>query len=494
MAIQLIKKIPKQLDVSPDHYIGGRRVASEEHFEVRSPLDWNVLLAKVARGREKEVDMAVRAANEAFPAWAALGIRERNQYVRRLADLIEQNVDRIAEVETLDVGMLERSLRERLVFRSARNYRFYAEFAEKREEPVWSYSGVKHRVVRMPAGPAAIIVPWNAPFMLTTWKTAPALVAGCTVILKPAEWTPLSASILADLVHEAGFPPGVFNVVQGIGEEAGAALTRHPLVRRISLTGSSETGRIIGEVAARNHVPFTGEMGGKSPFIVCEDADLEAAAKQAANQYDDAGQVCFAGTRLIVHEAVADEFLDRFVRYKNKHVLGDPRDEKTTIAPLVHPEHLKRVDGFIKRARENGDRIMFGGAPVEGLWYEPTLVIPRSNESEIVQREVFGPVLTFQTFADESEAVYLANSTRYGLGGLIYTSSSERAERLGRAIRTGLVWVNTFAVRDLKVPFGGTGISGIGREGGGYALDFYSDLKALLIREGSTECPSASNR
>ena len=318
MGIQLSKPLPDQLNISPDHYIGGRRVASRERFEVRTPIDWNHKLAEVARGSEDDVDMAVRAANEAFPEWAALGTQERARYLRRLADLIEQNVDRIAQVESLDVGMLEQSLRKRLVFRSARNYRFYADFAEKYEEPVWSYNGVRHRIVRMPAGPAAIIVPWNAPFMLTTWKTASALIAGCTVILKPAEWTPLSASILADLVHEAGIPPGVFNVVQGFGEEAGAALTRHPLIRRISLTGSSETGRIIGETAARNHVPFTGEMGGKSAFIICEDADLEAAAKQAANQYDDAGQICFAGTRLIVHESIADEFFELFTRFKNE--------------------------------------------------------------------------------------------------------------------------------------------------------------------------------
>lgn len=487
MGIQLIKEVPKQLNVSPDHYIGGKRVASRERFEVRSPIDWNCTLAEVARGSEEDVDMAVRAAHDAFPSWSALGIPERAKYLRRLAGLIEENADRIAQVETLDVGMLERSLRERLVTRAARNYRFYADFAEKHEEPVWSYNGVRHRIVRMPAGPAAIIVPWNAPFMLSTWKTSSALMAGCTVVLKPAEWTPLSGSILAELAHEAGLPPGVFNVVQGFGEEAGAALTRHPLVRRISLTGSSETGRIIGAVAARNLVPFTGELGGKSAFIVFEDADLEKAAELAANQYDDAGQICFAGTRLLVQKSVADAFLEQFIRFKNEHVLGDPRDEHTTIAPLVHPEHLARVDGFVERARANGDRIMFGGAPAEGLWYEPTLVIPRTNDSEIVQREVFGPVLTLQTFADEDEAVTLANSTPYGLGGVICTTSDERAERVGRAIRTGLIWVNTFAVRDLQVPFGGTGISGIGREGGDYALDFYSDLKAVMIREGSTE-------
>jgi betaine-aldehyde dehydrogenase/5-carboxymethyl-2-hydroxymuconic-semialdehyde dehydrogenase len=333
-----------------------------------------------------------------------------------------------------------------------------------------------------------VITPWNAPFMLSTWKTAPALAAGCTVILKPAEWSPLSCSRLADLAAEAGFPPGVFNVVQGIGEEAGAALVAHPGVRRVSFTGSPETGRLIGVAAARNLVPFTAELGGKGALLVFEDADIEAAAARAAGQYDDAGQVCLAGTRLLVAEGVRDDFLERFHHHTDAHVLGDPRSDETTVSPLIHPDHLARVEGFVERARQNGDRIVRGGRRfgARGLFYEPTLVEPRSNDSEIVQREVFGPVLTFQTFRSEAEAVELANSTAYGLSAIVYTGTQERAERVGRAVRAGTVWVNAFLVRDLTAPFGGMGISGIGREGGDYALDFYSDLKTLQIREGTT--------
>jgi betaine-aldehyde dehydrogenase/5-carboxymethyl-2-hydroxymuconic-semialdehyde dehydrogenase len=337
----------------------------------------------------------------------------------------------------------------------------------------------------MPAGPAAVITPWNAPFMLSTWKTAPALAAGCPVVLKPAEWSPLSCSLLASLAHEAGFPPGVFNVVQGIGEEAGAALVAHPLIRRVSFTGSPEAARQIGVSAARNLVPFTGELGGKGPLIVCEDADLDVAAARAAGQYDDAGQVCLAGTRLLVHERIREPFLERFHAAVDAQVLGDPREDTTTIAPLIHPEHLERVDGFVQRAVAEGHRLVRGGRRLGGLFYEPTLFEPLSNEAEIVQREVFGPVLTFQTFADDTEAVALANSTRYGLSGMVFTRSMGRADRIGRAVRAGIVWVNTFLVRDLTAPFGGAGISGIGREGGHYALDFYSDLKTLQILEGS---------
>jgi betaine-aldehyde dehydrogenase/5-carboxymethyl-2-hydroxymuconic-semialdehyde dehydrogenase len=340
----------------------------------------------------------------------------------------------------------------------------------------------------MPSGPAAVITPWNAPFMLSTWKTAPGLAAGCTVVLKPPEWAPLSCSLLADLTIEAGFPPGVFNVLQGIGEEAGAALVSDQGVRRISFTGSPETGRSIGLAAASNLVPFTAELGGKGPLIVFADADLDAAATKAAGQYDDAGQVCLAGTRLLVEQSVREAFLERFHAVVDAQVLGDPRDDATTISPLIHPDHLARVEGFVERARANGDRIVRGGrrAEIGGLWYEQTLVEPRDNDSEIVQHEVFGPVLTFQTFADEAEAVALANSTRYGLSGIVYTGTRERAERVGRAVRAGTVWVNTFLVRDLTAPFGGVGISGIGREGGDYALDFYSDLKTLQILDGST--------
>jgi 5-carboxymethyl-2-hydroxymuconic-semialdehyde dehydrogenase len=474
------------VEVSPDHFIGGERVASDRRFEDISPIDGRVI-AEVSRAGAAEVDQAVRAAHDAFPDWAALGLASRASYLHRLADLIDANVDRLAAVENADNAMLLRSLRSRVIARGARNYRSYADLAVAYEERDWRSRGTWNRVQRMPAGPAAVITPWNAPFMLSTWKTAPALAAGCPVVLKPAEWSPLSCSLLGDLISEAELPPGVFNIIQGLGEEAGAALVAHPLLRRISFTGSPETGRLIGVAAARNLVPFTAELGGKGPFIVFEDADLGAAARKAAGQYDDAGQVCLAGTRLLVQESVAEEFMERFHRFAEEHVLGDPREDATTVSPLIHPDHLERVEGFVERARAEGHKIVRGGkrSVVGPLFYQPTLIEPTSNDAEIVQREVFGPVLTIQTFADEDEAVALANSTEYGLSGIVYTGSLGRADRVGRRLRAGVVWVNTFLVRDLTAPFGGMGISGIGREGGDYALDFYSELKTLQILEGS---------
>ena len=472
------------VEVSPDHFIGGERIASASTFTDISPIDEQPL-GEIARGGQREADLAVAAATEAAPAWAALGAGGRAQYLHRLADLIDANVERLAPVECVDMAMLLRSLKARLINRGARNYRSYADLAVAYEERVWDSNGTHNRVIRMPSGPAVVITPWNAPFMLSTWKTAPALAAGCTVVLKPAEWSPLACSLLAGLADEAGFPPGVFNVVQGIGEEAGAALVAHPLLRRVSFTGSPETGRHIAGAAAANLVPFTAELGGKNPFVVFADADLDAAAAKAAGQYDDAGQVCLAGTRLLVEASVLDPFLERFHAAVDAHVLGDPRDDATTISPLIHPDHLARVEGFVERARADGQEILRGGRRAGGLLYEPTLIRPSSNDAEIVQREVFGPVLTLQTFATEEEAVALANSTAYGLSALVYTSSLGRADRVGRAIRSGTVWVNTFLVRELTAPLGGLGISGIGREGGDWALDFYSDLKTLQVLEGT---------
>jgi betaine-aldehyde dehydrogenase/5-carboxymethyl-2-hydroxymuconic-semialdehyde dehydrogenase len=476
------------VDVSPDHFINGRRVASKHTFEDRSPLDWTWKLADVARGTSLEADLAVRAALTAFPAWAALGVDGRGVFLDRLANLIDDHIESIAHVECLDMAMLENSLRLRVIARGARNFRAYAQLARGYEARRWSSNGTDNVVLRHPAGPTVVITPWNAPFMLSTWKCAPALAAGNTVILKPAEWSPLSCSLLMDLVDEAGLPPGVFNVVQGFGEEVGAALVNDKRVRRISFTGSPETGRIIGEVAAKNLVPFTAELGGKGPFIVFADADLDAAAEKAAVMFDDAGQVCLAGTRLLVEESIFDDFVARLRVATSQHVLGDSRDASTTISPLIHPEHFSRVKGFVERARAHGDTILFGGDEVShlGLWYQPTVIEPLSNNSEVVQREIFGPVLTLQRFANEDDAVRLANSTPYGLSAVIYTSSHERAERVGQKVLAGTVWVNCFLVRDLTAPFGGIGISGIGREGGDYALDFYSDLTTLQIKEGTT--------
>ena len=472
-------------EISLDHYIGGKRVSSPSVFQVHSPLKWEEVLAEMSAGDHEISDLAVASASDAFQDWASLSPQERASFLYRLADLIDREVSNIARVECTDMAMRHESLFNRVIPRGARNFRAYADLASAYEGRTWESNGTTNLIQRLPAGPTVVITPWNAPFMLATWKIAPALAAGNTVILKPAEWAPLSSSILADLVDEAGFPPGVFNVVQGIGGEVGSFLTKDPRVRRISFTGSTETARKIGIEAAKNVVPFTAELGGKGALVVLEDADVEQAAATAAGQYDDSGQVCLAATRLIVSDKISEHFLECFHQNVDGHILGDSFDDETTITPLIHPDHLQRVESFIDRALENGDEIIRGGRRLndQQLFYEPTLVKPASNNSEIVQREVFGPVLTFQTFQDEQEAVKLANSTEYGLSATLFTGSKEKAEIIGSALRAGTVWVNCFLVRDLTAPFGGLGISGLGREGGDYALDFHSDLKTLQIKK-----------
>lgn len=475
--------IVEGIPVPTEHWIAGERVGSTTSFEDVSPIDERVI-AEVARGGPAEVDAAVRAAREAFAVWGRTEPKRRAEILHRMADGVEANVERLAAVETRDNGSLLRSMRRSVIPRVARNLRFFAdELLRLGEERV--HEGHRERIAWDPAGVAAVITPWNAPLMLASWRFAPALAAGNTVVLKPPEWAPLTASLFADIAREAGLPDGAFNVVQGIGEEAGAALVAHPGVDRISFTGSVATGRLVAAAAGANLTPVSLELGGKSPLLVFADADLEAAVRQAVNQYDNAGQVCLAGTRLLVETTVAEAFLERFLELARGLRQGDPRGEETDIGPLISREHLERVDGFVRRAKEAGARAILGGGPNEelgGLYYRPTLFVDVPPEAEILREEVFGPVLTFQTFADEEEAIALANGTDYGLAATVYTGDPERAERVAGRLVAGTVWVNCFFVRDLGAPFGGARSSGIGREGGTWSFDFHADVKTICIR------------
>jgi 5-carboxymethyl-2-hydroxymuconic-semialdehyde dehydrogenase len=318
--------------------------------------------------------------------------------------------------------------------------------------------------------------------MLGTWRLAPALAAGNAVVFKPPEWAPLTASLLADIAREAGLPDGALNVVQGIGEEAGAPLVAHPKVDRVSFTGSVDTGKLIAQAAGSNLTPVSLELGGKSPFVIFADTDLDAAVAQAVNQFDNAGQVCLAGTRLIVQRSIEDAFLERFSEQTRALKQGDPREEATDLGPLITREHFERVDGFVRRAIADGVRVVFGGGPNEelgGLYYRPTLFVDAAPGSEILRKEVFGPVLTLQSFESEDEAIALANDTEYGLAAIVYTGDPERAERVSSRLVAGTVWVNCFYVRDLRAPFGGARDSGIGREGGRWSFDFHADVKTV---------------
>jgi len=340
-----------------------------------------------------------------------------------------------------------------------------------------------HHLVRHdPAGVAAIITPWNAPLMLATWKLGPALAAGNTVVLKAPEWAPLTSSLLADAAAAAGLPPGVFNLLQGSGATTGAKLVGDARLARVSFTGSVPTAKWIAQAAGANLVPCSLELGGKSAFIVLDDADLDNAAATAALMYRNAGQVCLAGTRLLVHARVVQPFVERLRRHVAKLVIGDPRDEATEIGPIIHPRQLERVHGFVERAVSAGARLLWGGAAhaYGAQYYEPTLLAGVAQDSEIVQNEVFGPVLTLQTFETDDEAVALANGTDYGLGGVCYGEVGHATE-IAERVRTGFIWVNAFGIRDLAAPFGGIKRSGIGREGGDWSFEFFCDVKDVVV-------------
>jgi aminomuconate-semialdehyde/2-hydroxymuconate-6-semialdehyde dehydrogenase len=467
------------VEIDLDHFVGGRRLASKRRFTNLSPIDER-LLGEVSQADESDVGLAVEAALGAFEKWGRTTAEERAALLHRIADGVEARLTDFAAVETEDNGALLRSHLRGVMPRVVHNFRFFADWLRGLRHEDFETRGHTNHVSWDPAGVAALITPWNAPLMLATWKIAPALAAGDTVVLKPAEWSPLTASMLADVTVEAGLPAGVFNVVQGIGEEAGRSLVSHPRLARISFTGSVPTARQIATIAGPNLVPTSFELGGKSPLIVFADCDLELAVSLAVEQYDNAGQVCLAGTRLLVEAPVLEAFTEAFLERAGRLRQGDPRDLETDVGPQITRAHLERVEGFVERAGHDGAEILLGGGRNEslgGLYYRPTLIGGAPFGSEILREEVFGPVLTLQSFGSEDEAIALANGTDFGLAAVVVTADRDRAERVSQRLVAGTVWVNCFFVRDLRAPFGGSRHSGMGREGGNWSFDFYCDVK-----------------
>jgi aminomuconate-semialdehyde/2-hydroxymuconate-6-semialdehyde dehydrogenase len=467
------------VDVDTRHWIAGRRVSSPGTFGDVSPID-EATIAQVARGGTAEVDSAVRAASEAFGGWAATPAAARASVLHAIAEGIEKRVEDLAQVETADNGSLLRSHRRSVMPRVAHNFRFFADWLLQLDAGELEIREHRQQVSWCPSGVTAVVTPWNAPLMLATWRIAPALAVGNTVVAKPPELAPLTASLLADIAREAGLPGGVFNVVQGLGREAGAALVAHPGVARVSFTGSVATGRSVAAAAGAQLTPVSLELGGKSPLLVFADADLDLAVANAAEQYDNAGQVCLAGTRLLVEESIAAPFTEALLTRIAALRQGDPREETTDIGPNISRAHVERIDGFVRRSLAEGATLLAGGAVspgLGGLYYQPTLLTGAGPGAEILTEEVFGPVLTLQTFGSEDEAVGLANGTPYGLAAMVFTGDHARAERVAARLVAGTVWVNCFFVRDLRAPFGGARQSGIGREGGTWSFDFYGDVK-----------------
>jgi acyl-CoA reductase-like NAD-dependent aldehyde dehydrogenase len=467
--------------VSPDHYIDGRRVASSRHFDLFSPIDQRVL-GQVAEGLPEHVEEAIAAAQRAFPAWAALTAAQRQPLLERFAQEIGKRADAFCTLESNDAGVLLSRMQHGVVPRAMLNIRWFAQHALGLQDRPIETEQASHRVRHDPAGVVVIITPWNAPLMLSTWKLGPALAAGNTCILKPPEWAPLTCSLLADAAHAAGLPPGVFNVVQGTGATTGAQLVADPRIARVSFTGSVPTAKLIAQAAGANLVPCSLELGGKSPFIVLEDADLEAAAATGALMYRNAGQVCLAGTRFLVHEGVAERFTAAIRANVERLRVGDPREPDTEVGPIIHPRQVERVLGFVQRAVDGGAKLLWGGAahPFGAQYVQPTMLTGLKQSDEIVQNEVFGPVLTLQTFATDDEAVQMANGTDYGLGGVCYGELSH-ATAVAERVHTGFIWVNSFGIRDLEAPFGGIKRSGVGREGGDWSFEFFCDVKDVVV-------------
>ncbi|MDE2364604.1 MAG: 5-carboxymethyl-2-hydroxymuconate semialdehyde dehydrogenase [Hyphomicrobiales bacterium] len=471
------------------NWIGGKRAkaASGKTFETRSPVD-NSLISEVARGGAADIDAAAQAAKAAFPAWRDYPADKRRKLMHAIADRIEASADEIATLECWDTGQAWRFM-SKAALRAAENFRFFADRCVSARDGQNLPSADHWNVsTRTPIGPVGVITPWNTPFMLSTWKIAPALAAGCTVVHKPAEWSPVTANLLPQLAKEAGLPDGVLNTVHGFGEEAGKALTEHEAIKAIGFVGESATGSAIMAQGAATLKRVHFELGGKNPVIVFADADLERALDAVVFMiYSLNGERCTSSSRLLVQKSIADEFLEK-LSARVKHLkVGHPLDPATEVGPLIHERHLGKVCSYFDVAKQEGLQILVGGARHEnqaGHFVQPTLVRADAN-SRLAQEEIFGPFLTALTFETEEEAIALANNVRYGLAGYIWSGEMGRALRVADALEAGMVWVNSENVRHLPTPFGGMKSSGIGRDGGDYSFDFYMETKMVSLARGA---------
>ncbi|MEM1039595.1 MAG: 5-carboxymethyl-2-hydroxymuconate semialdehyde dehydrogenase [Pseudomonadota bacterium] len=469
--------------------IDGKDFASEngeKTFETRSPVD-DSLICCVARGGAADIDRAAQAAKAAFCAWAAMAGDKRKAILHRIADLIVERAEEIALCECWDTGQAYRFM-SKAALRGAENFRYFADLApsacDGQSLPTKSHMNVTSRV---PIGPVGVITPWNTPFMLSTWKIAPALAAGCTVVHKPAEFSPLTARLLSEICRDAGLPDGVLNLVNGLGEEAGKALTEHPAIKAIAFVGESRTGSMIMKQGADTLKRVHFELGGKNPVVVFDDADLDRALDAVIFMiYSLNGERCTSSSRLLIQESVADEFEAKLVERVHRIKVGNPLDPQTEIGPLIHKVHYDKVVSYFETARNEGATVAAGAKAMDGPgWFvQPTLFTQANNAMRISQEEIFGPVLTSIRFKDENEALALANEIDYGLTGYVWTNDLTRGLRFSNALEAGMIWVNSENVRHLPTPFGGMKNSGIGRDGAQWSFDFYMEQKNVAFALG----------
>ena len=470
-----------------NNHIGGQSVAAADGqtFEIISPVDLKPL-AKVARGKAEDIDLAAKAAKQAFKSWAAMQGETRKKLLHKIADAIVARAEEIAFVECMDTGQSLKFM-AKAALRGAENFRYFADLAPSaRDGEALRAPGQINMSTRVPIGPVGVITPWNTPFMLSTWKIAPALAAGCTIVHKPAEFSPLTARLLVEIAEEAGLPKGVWNLVNGLGEEAGKALTEHPDIKAIGFVGESRTGSMIMRQGAATLKRVHFELGGKNPVVVFADADLKRAADAAVFMiYSLNGERCTSSSRLLVEHSIYDQFTATIAEKAKRIKVGHPLDPETVVGPLIHPVHEKKVLDYIEIGKAEGAIVAAGGAkfdgPGGGCYVPPTLFTGATNSMRIAQEEIFGPVLTAIPFTDEAEALALANDVQYGLTGYVWTSDVTRAFRFSDGLEAGMIWVNSENVRHLPSPFGGVKNSGIGRDGGDYSFDFYMETKNIAF-------------
>ena len=487
---------PENLPGKIQHFIDGAFVdsVSGATFDVLDPVS-NETYVQAAAGQKEDIDLAVAAAKRAFRdgPWPRMKPRDRARVLNRIADAVEAQDARLAELETFDTGLpITQALGQ--AQRAAENFRFFADLVVAQADPAYKVPGSQLNYVnRKPIGVAGLITPWNTPFMLESWKLAPALATGNTVVLKPAEFTPLSASLWAEIFRDAGVPDGVFNLVNGLGEEAGDALVKHPDVPLISFTGESRTGQLIFANAAPFLKGLSMELGGKSPAVVFADADLDAAIDSTLfGVFSLNGERCTAGSRILVERPIYDEFVSRYAERAKNIVVGDPHDPATEVGALVHPEHYEKVMSYVELGKQEGRLVAGGGRPsglAEGNYIAPTVFADVAPEARIFQEEIFGPVVAITPFDTDEQALELANGVRYGLAAYLWTRDLERAHTFAQNVEAGMVWLNSHNVRDLRTPFGGVKASGLGHEGGYRSIDFYTDQQAVHITLNQAHSP-----
>ena len=446
-------------------------------------------ICRIPLSDASDVDAAVDAARAAQPAWGALSHSERADWLDRIADALEARYEEIAALESRDTGKPISLARTVDAHRSVSNFRFFAGILREQEEEVFEMASATNYVVNKPVGVGALITPWNLPLYLLSWKVAPAIGMGNTVVCKPSELTPMTADLMMRVIDEVGLPAGVVNLVHGDGAGAGAPLVAHSDVDLVSFTGGTSTGEKVAASAAPAFKKLSLELGGKNASIVFADCDMDSTVAGVVRAgFLNQGQVCLCGSRVLVEDSVYAEFRDRFVDAVEAMRIGDPSDETTDLGALISEDHLAKVRGYVELAKQEGGTLLTGGTPClpsgfeGGNWMAPTVIEGLGPDSRCSTEEIFGPVVTLHPFDSEDEAVAIANNTRYGLAGSVWTSDLDKGRRVSEAIDTGMVWVNTWLHRDLRVPFGGVKDSGVGREGGKWSLDFFSEAMNVCVK------------